>query len=388
MEKELEQLAGEFRKRFGAQPRLFQAPGRVNLIGEHTDYNDGFVMPFAIDRRTIAAASPRADTKINVNAKDLGEHASFDLADPAVFQRKTWVDYVEGSVRSVAERSGVELRGADLIIASNVPIGAGLSSSAAIEIAVGYALLSLNDIAIDQKELAFAGQQAEHNFVGIRSGIMDQFASVFGKKGSAMLLDCRSLEIGYVPIDDDEITIAVIDTKVKHNLASSEYNSRRAECEAGVEILRTHEPGIRSLRDVTSETLEKYRNHLPETILKRCRHVVSENDRTIEAAAAFKKHDFAAAGRLMTGSHRSLKEDYQVSCPELDQLVETANSVAGVFGSRMTGGGFGGCTVNLAERRSLDSLSEVTRRDYLAAFGFEPEFYVFQPADGASEIVA
>ena len=388
MEKELEQLAREFRERFGAKPRLFQAPGRVNLIGEHTDYNDGFVMPFAIDRRTVAAASSRADTTINVYAKDLNEHASFDLADSAVFQRNTWLDYVEGSVRSTAERFGVVgLRGANLIIASNVPIGAGLSSSAAIEIAVGYALLALNNVDIDQKELAFAGQQAEHNFVGIRSGIMDQFAAVFGKRGRAMLLDCRSLDIEYVPIDDQEITIAVIDTKVKHNLASSEYNTRREECEAGVAILQSHRPEIRSLRDVTTVMLDEYRDDLSETILRRCRHVVSENVRTINAAEAFKRREFGNAGRLMTDSHRSLKDDYEVSCPELDRLVEAAISVDGVFGSRMTGGGFGGCTVNLVETRSVENLKEVTRRDYSAEFGFEPDFYIFQPADGASEIV-
>ena len=387
MEEELEQLAGEFRVRFGHEPRLFQAPGRVNLIGEHTDYNDGFVMPFAIDRRTIAAASLRTDTKLNVYAKDLDEHAIFEMTDPPVFRRKTWVDYVEGSVRSVAERFRVDLRGADLIISSDVPIGAGLSSSAAIEIAVGYALLSLNDIAIDTKELAFAGQQAEHNFVGIRSGIMDQFAAVFGKKGSAMLLDCRSLEIDYVPIDDHEISIAVIDTKVKHNLASSEYNSRREECEAAVRMLQEHEHGVRSLRDVTSAMLESYRDHLPETIYRRARHVVSENDRTLEAAEAFRRGAFKHAGRLMSDSHRSLKDDYEVSCPELDRLVETAISVDGVFGCRMTGGGFGGCTVNLVEKAGVDNLREVTRKDYDAVFGFEPDFYIFQPATGASEIV-
>ncbi|HUR98811.1 MAG TPA: galactokinase family protein, partial [Pyrinomonadaceae bacterium] len=214
MEKELEQLAADFRDRFASAPRFFQAPGRVNLIGEHTDYNEGFVMPFAIDRRTVVACAVREDTRINVYARDVDETATIDLSDPATFRRGSWIDYVEGSARCAAERFGVSLRGADMIIASDVPIGAGLSSSAAIEIGVGYALLSLNEIPIEKRELAFAGQQAEHDFVGIRSGIMDQFASVFGKKGNAMLLDCRSLEIEHVPIAHEDAVLAVIDTKV------------------------------------------------------------------------------------------------------------------------------------------------------------------------------
>ncbi|HUR99113.1 MAG TPA: hypothetical protein VMZ26_13685, partial [Pyrinomonadaceae bacterium] len=221
-----------------------------------------------------------------------------------------------------------------------------------------------------------------------RSGIMDQFASVFGKKGNAMLLDCRSLEIEHVPIAHEDAVLAVIDTKVKHNLASSEYNTRRAECEAGVEILKQRVPGLASLRDVTAEILDQYGDLLPDKVRRRCKHVVSENVRTGAAAAAFRRNDFVLAGTLMKESHTSLRDDYEVSCGELDFLVETAAAIEGVYGSRMTGGGFGGCTVNLIEKSAVDNLKEESVKKYSKQFGFAPDFYIFHPADGASEITA
>jgi galactokinase len=388
MERKLEQLVKEFEERFASTPRFFRAPGRVNLIGEHTDYNDGFVMPFAIDRTAVVAGSARDDTRINAFARDLDEAATIDLSDPPIFRRGSWIDLVEGIARCSAERFGVSLKGADIIITSTVPIGAGLSSSAAIEMAVGYALLSLNNIPIGKRELAFAGQETEHRFIGTRSGIMDQFASVFGTKGNAMLLDCRSLEIEYVPVTDDEVTIAVIDTKVKHNLASSEYNTRRAECETGVEILQEQIAAITSLRDVTPETLNKYGDLLPDKIRRRCRHVVSENTRTEAAAGAFRQNDFIKAGKLMKESHRSLRDDYEVSCAELDFLVDTAVSLEGVYGARMTGGGFGGCTVNLLKKAVVENLKENCVKSYSEKFGWDPDFYIFHPAEGASEVTA
>ena len=386
MEIEIQQLSKEFARRFEGNPRFFRAPGRVNLIGEHTDYNDGFVMPFAIDRQTVVAASPRQDTKVNVYAFDLDETGEFDLRDEPKRKTKTFMDYVEGSVRSVAEKFEIEPLGVDMIITSSVPIGAGLSSSAAIEVAVGSAILGLNDIELDRERLAFAGQAAEHNYAGIRSGIMDQFASAFGKKGSALLLDCRSLEMRYVPIEGERATIAVIDTKVKHNLASSEYNNRRAECEEAVKILSSELKGVRSLRDVTKQQLHEYGDRLPDNILRRSRHVVSENERTLRAAEAFQNEDFELAGEQMFASHSSLRDDYEVSCAELDFLVEVAREVEGVFGSRMTGGGFGGCTVNLVRRDSIQQLKDSTVDRYTSRFGFEPDFYIFEAADGVSEI--
>jgi galactokinase len=387
MEPELEKLLTDFRDRFSAEPRLFLAPGRVNLIGEHTDYNDGFVMPFAIDRHVLVAGKLRDDSIINVRAMDLDEEASLDLRAQPVKRRGSWLDYVEGGIRCVEQSAGAKLRGADLMISSTVPIGAGLSSSAAIETAVGHAILSLNEIQLDRKALAFASQQAEHEFVGIRSGIMDQFASVFGRHGHAMLLDCRSLEIEYIPLPkEDDVAIAVIDTKVKHNLASSEYNTRRAECEKGVEIMREYLPDITSLRDVSRHEFERLMGHLPEPIRSRCRHVISENERTVTAAEAFRSSDFVKAGELMSNSHRSLRDDYKVSSAELDFLVETAREVVDVFGARMTGGGFGGCTVNLVGAGSVEELRSVTTAKYSKRFGFAPDFYIFQASSGASEL--
>lgn len=385
MEEKLEQLSDEFRKRYSSVPRHFHAPGRVNLIGEHTDYNEGFVMPFAIDRSAVVAGSPRDDSTINIYARDLDETASIDLKAPAKKRRGSWIDYVEGTARCLADHFG-EIRGADLILTSTVPIGAGLSSSAAIEVSIGLALLSLTGIALDRKELAFAGQRAEHEFVGTRSGIMDQFTAVFGRAGNAMLLDCRSLEIDYIPVTIDDAALAVIDTKVKHNLASSEYNTRRAECEEGVEILRAKLPWITSLRDVTDEAFSEHGHLLSDNIHRRCRHVISENARTLSAAEAFRKHDLASAGKLMSESHRSLRDDYEVSCAELDQLVDIANSIDGVYGARMTGGGFGGSTVNLVSKTAVEKLRAASVETYSSRFGIEPDFYLFRAADGASEV--
>ena len=380
-----EELARDFERRYSTTPRLFRAPGRVNVIGEHTDYNDGFVMPFAIDRSTVVAGALRDDTKLRIYAADLGESAEVDLAAAPVTRRGSWIDYVEGTARCVAKSFG-EIRGADLLIRSSVPIGGGLSSSAALEVSVGYALLRLNHLEIDGKKLALAAQQAEHEFVGTRSGIMDQFTATFSRNGTAMLLDCRSLEIDHIELDDREASFVVIDTQVKHSLASSEYNTRREECEAGVAILQKLRPEIRALRDVTPDDLKTAKNKLSETILKRCRHVVTENERTLEAADAFRDRDFVTAGRLMSESHRSLRDDYEVSCPELDQLVDTALTVDGVFGSRMTGGGFGGCTVTLVKKEKVEKLKAACTKAFASRFGREPEVYTFKASSGASEL--
>lgn len=382
---EIGKLKSEFMTRFNDEPRIFRAPGRVNLIGEHTDYNDGFVMPFAIDRDTLAAARARDDSTINAVALDLGKTATIDLDTPAIKRRGTWLDYVEGTARALQKRFGLS-GGADIILSSTVPIGAGLSSSAALEMAIGLALLSVSGIDIDREKLALAGQFAEHEFVGTRSGIMDQFASVFCQEGNAMLLDCRSLEKKQIPIEIADTMIVVCDSKVKHSLASSEYNKRREECEEGVRLLKEEIPGIRALRDVSSLDLERLDNILPEPIRRRCRHVVTENERTLTAADAFEKNEVETAGRLMFESHRSLRDDYEVSCPELDSLVEIASGVAGVYGARMTGGGFGGCTVNLLDRGAFENFKESTVREYSSRFSIEPDIYVFHPADGASEV--
>ncbi|MBA3242709.1 MAG: galactokinase, partial [Acidobacteria bacterium] len=269
-----------FRERFGREPRMFRAPGRVNLIGEHTDYNGGFVLPLAIDRETLVAAAVRADRRIIAHSVNLDERAEFDLDEPGGGRRRgIWLDYVEGMARSLESR-GARLRGAELLILSDVPPGAGLSSSAALEVSVGLAFVALAGAEVDGVELALAGQQAEHAYVGTMCGIMDQFVAALGRAGHALLIDCRTLEATPVPLDTREVAVVICDTGVKHELSSSEYNTRRAECEHGVELLREFLPGIMQLRDVSAEEFEQYESRLPEPVRRRCRHVVYENERT------------------------------------------------------------------------------------------------------------
>jgi galactokinase len=375
-----------FRGQFGAgEPRLYAAPGRVNLIGEHTDYNEGFVLPMAIDRATVAAARTNDSRRVRVHSLNLSETAEFDLDNPGAKRRGIWLDYVEGVAQALKAR-GLMLRGADMLLASDVPVGAGLSSSAALEISVGSALLGVSAIELSKVELALAGQQAEHDYVGTQCGIMDQLVVACGIKGHALLIDCRSLDISLAPLNDQSAAIAICDTGVKHELASSEYNTRRAECERGVELLRRWLPGIRSLRDVSASDLQAHEENLPEPIRSRCRHVVTENARTLGAAAALRADDFEEMGRLMQESHASLRDDYEVSCRELDALVEIASSVSGVFGARMTGGGFGGCTVNLLRREALEEFQGTVAAEYNRATGKTPTIYISEPGDGAREI--
>jgi len=378
-------LQSEFEHKFREAPRIFRAPGRVNLIGEHTDYNDGFVMPFAIDRSTLVAGSPRNDRKIEAIALDMDATATIDLDAEPQKKRKSWIDYVEGTARCIEENFG-KLIGANIVITSGVPIGAGLSSSAALETSIGLALLSLSKKNIDREGLAFAAQKAEHEYAGTKSGIMDQFASSFCEKGNAMLLDCRSLERTQIPFESPDVVTLVCNTKVEHSLASSEYNKRREECEEGVRILQKHQPEVKALRDVTLELLDRRRTELDDVVYRRCRHVITENARTLKAAEFFRRRDLAEAGKLMFESHESLRNDYEVSCPELDELVEIARSIDGVLGSRMTGGGFGGCTVSLVTKENLSKFEETIKKGYKNKFDKDPDIYQFHAADGASEL--
>jgi galactokinase len=378
-------LRETFRALYGRDARLFRAPGRVNLIGEHTDYNDGFVLPMALDRETVAAAAPRADRRVRVRAVDYKDEAEFDLDRPGTPRRGRWLDYVEGVAQSLEGR-GVRLGGADLAVASSVPAGSGLSSSAALEVSVGLALATVSGREVARVELALAGQEAEHVWVGVMVGIMDQFVSALGRRGHALLIDCRSLEASLVPLDTSETAVVVCDTNVRHELASSEYNARRAECERGVELLRGVLPKISALRDVSVEEFERYETLLPEPVRRRCRHVVGENERTLAAAAALRRRDMWEMGRLMDRSHRSLRDDYEVSCRELDVMVEIAGNFGGALGARMTGGGFGGSTVNLVRRDALQEFRETISREYNRATGRRASVLVSEPADGAGEI--
>lgn len=369
----------------GERPRLFRAPGRVNLIGEHTDYNGGFVLPMAIDKETVVAIAPRTDRTIRAFSVNFEESAEFDLDNPRKIINGFWLNYIEGAARILEAKTG-KLNGADLLIWSNVPTGAGLSSSAALETAVGLALSEVSGHMIDRVTLAKIGQQTEHEYVGAKVGIMDQFVSANAKARHALLLDCRSLQFENVPLDTSDVAVVICDTNVKHDLASSEYNTRRAECEQGVEILKKFLPQIEQLRDVRVEDFEKYQHELPEKICRRCRHIVTENERTLRAAEALKKNDLTAFGKLMWQSHASLKNDYEVSCKELDLMVEIAMETSGVLGARMTGGGFGGSTVNLVKRKNLGRFKEKIRSEYQRLTEIKPAILVSEASAGASEI--
>ena len=379
-------LQAEFLRRFGREPRLFKAPGRVNLIGEHTDYNGGFVLPMAIEFQTTIAAAQREDRKIRVCSLNLNQEHEINLDAPEEKLRASWLDYVEGVAR-ILERRGAKLRGADLLVSSDVPSGAGLSSSAALEISVGLALTEISGSPIDKVQLALIGQAAEHEFVGANVGIMDQYISALGERGHALLIDCRSLEAEQVPLDLTDLMIVICNSNVRHELAASEYNQRRRECERGVEILRAFLPEIFQLRDVSVEDFEKYAKRLPEIIRKRCRHVVTENARTLLAVEALKSNNFTEFGRLMWQSHESLRDDYEVSCKELDLLVEIAKDCRFVLGARMTGGGFGGSSVNLIRQVNLSEFIEKVSARYKRQTGLEATIYVSGAADGAKEII-
>jgi galactokinase len=374
-------LTARFREMFGTDMRIFRAPGRVNLIGEHTDYNDGFVMPAAIGFYTWIAAAKREDRILEAYSDHFDEKITFSLDALEGPPRKHWSDFIRG-VAATFEGAGHKLSGANLVIHTEVPLGAGLSSSASLEVATALALTVPAGIAVPRLELAKLCQAAENRYVGARCGIMDQFIASFGVSGSALMLDCRSLEYQLIPVPRD-LRLVVCNSMVRHEHASGEYNRRRADCEAGVKLLAQHLPGIRALRDVGIADLEKYRDVLPETIYRRCRHVVSENQRVLDAAKALESGDRDGFGRLMYASHASLRDDYEVSCKELDLLVELASSSPGIYGARMTGGGFGGCTVNLVRAEHAAAFEAQMARTYRQATGIAPDIYVCGPAQGA-----
>ncbi|HKO46131.1 MAG TPA: galactokinase [Polyangiaceae bacterium] len=377
-------LVREFAARFG-RCRAFSAPGRVNLIGEHTDYNDGFVLPIAIDRRTYVVGAPRLDRTVNVRSADTSSEFGFRLDEPGARRRGAWVDYVEGTAQEMCAR-GFALAGADLLLSSDIPRGAGLSSSAALEMSVGYALARLSGVAEpDLIQLALSGQAAENDWVGARVGIMDQFITARAERGSALLIDCRSLQTTSVPLELGSACLLICDTRVKHQLASSAYNERREQCEHGVALLRSSLPDIQKLRDLNAEQLARYGGQLPELIRRRCRHVVSENERTLNAARALSEGRWQELGELMVTSHESLRDDYEVSSLELDAAVASACAQAGVYGARMTGGGFGGCTITLLERAAVERVSEAIRSRLEQQFARTPDLFLSDACQGVRE---
>lgn len=370
-------LHAAFRSEFGHSPtHCARAPGRVNLIGEHTDYNDGFVLPMAIDRDIWIVFSPRDDRQVHLWSVDFGQGSAFGLDAIASDPSAPWSDYVRGVAWALAER-GIALRGLDAVIQGTVPIGAGLSSSAALEVAAGFALLTAAGQRMARADLALACQRAENEFVGNRCGIMDQFVSALGQAGHALFLDCRTLDYEHVPLPAG-YRIVVTNSMVRRALVNSAYNERRAQCEEAARVM-----GIPALRDADEAMLESAKAKLPSVVYRRARHVITENARVLRAVDAMWRGDAEAFGALMDASHRSLRDDYEVSCRELDALVDVARRLPGCLGARMTGAGFGGCTVNLVRADAVDAFVPSLREAYCAAMGLDPDIYVCDAADGA-----
>jgi galactokinase len=374
--------AEKFRAKFGMNPHVYRAPGRVNLIGEHTDYNDGFVMPAALGFYCWVGASPRQDRKLIVSSEEFPEQAEVELSSGALQPSHTWSDYSVGVAQQL-QKAGFRLRGANLLVHGEVPIGAGLSSSASIEVATALALAEESGLSIDRAHLARICQQAENDFVGMRCGIMDQFISLHGRANHALMLDCRSLDYELVPIPES-VRLVICNTGVKHKLAGGEYNLRREECEEAVRSLQKALPTIRALRDVSLEQLKEHRGLLSEVLYKRAKHIVTENERVLNSVEALRTGDLKQFGKYMAESHVSLRDLFEVSCAELDLMVDLANRESGVYGARMTGGGFGGATINLVEARHAEAFAERVAKGYHKETGITAVVYICMPADGAS----
>ncbi len=380
-------LYSAFEEYFGQPPtRIARAPGRVNLIGEHTDYNDGFVLPMALDRATYVAARPRPDRLVRVFSTKFREEDQFALDQVVRDERRQWVNYIRGVVKGLQARD-LPLQGADLMIDSDLPSGSGLSSSAALEVAVGYTFQLLNNINLLGEELALVAQGAEHTFVGVKCGIMDQLVAALGEAGHALLIDCRDLSYRPIPIPA-QACVVVCDSGVRHRLAGSEYNQRRAGCEEAVRLLKPALGKIQALRDVRSTDLAMYGNLLPPDLLRLARHVVSENERTLAAADALAAGDLTKMGQLMVASHISLRDDYRVSIAELDILVELALAAPGCFGSRMTGGGFGGSTVSLVAADAVDAFVTAMIDGYAIRTGRKLQPLICTAGSGVSCVYA
>jgi len=354
----------------------------VNLIGEHTDYNEGFVMPAAIGMYCWIAISPREDGRLVFCSDEFSGTVEIELNSAEIRPRGMWSDYPVG-VALKLKQAGFALRGANILIHGDIPMGAGLSSSAAVEVATALALAEQSGHTWDRVQLARLCQKAENEFVGAHVGIMDQFISLHGRNNHALVLDCRSLQFEYAAIPEN-VLLVICNTMVKHELASSEYNQRRAECEEAVRRLAQAIPGTHSLRDVTLEQLERHRGTLSEITYKRALHVVSENARVLDALEALRAGDLERFGKRMAESHRSLRDFYEVSCAELDIMVEQAGKQEGVYGARMTGGGFGGSTINLVEARFADAFAEKVARGYQKETGIAPRIQICTPAEGAA----
>jgi galactokinase len=386
---EIEQVKRRFVDVFGEGPgkmRVVRAPGRVNLIGEHTDYNDGFVCPMAIEPEVRIVCRSRDDGKVRIGSDAFpGEIAEFSTSQKITPGEPKWANYSRGVVAEMLA-AGIPLPGMDALIVNTLPVGGGLSSSAAIEVGTAQALLALAGLTMDPSRVALLCQKAEHEYAGVPVGIMDQTAVASGKPGHAMLLDCRDLSKQFVPLDSEELRVVIINSMVKHELTGGEYAQRRRQCEEGVRFFQKDNPSIKALRDVTLPMIEAAAGKLGELVWRRCRHVVTENARTTLFATKLEQKRYEEAGELMRQSHASLRDDYEVSIAELDFLSDEASKVKGVYGARMTGGGFGGCVVALAQPRSVEPLMQHVSQAYESRFKITPTVFATTATAGASVI--
>lgn len=378
-------IAAEFQKHYGRPPRwIVAAPGRVNVIGEHTDYNDGFVLPMAIERYAIMAADSAATPgKVSVYDAHFKESTTIDVSLPVTKGQPKWSNYIRGVLCGFQNR-GVKIPALDMAFMSTVPLGGGLSSSAALEVCTATLMEAATGKTIDPIEKALLAQKAEHDFAGVPCGIMDQFISALGREGHLLLLDCRTRKTELVPMSDPSVELLVINTNVKHELSGGEYAERRAQCEEAARNL-----GVKSLRDATADQLETARGRMSEVVYRRARHVIGEIERTVHAAEGIRQSNWPTVGQLMYASHYALRDDYEVSCTELDVVVDIAESIGlkgGVYGCRMTGGGFGGCCVALVKTSAVDAITKKIAADYNAKTNIEPAIFASRPASGATII--
>lgn len=378
---DVEQVYRAYQQEFGSDPELIaSAPGRVNLIGEHTDYNDGFVLPMAIDRKICIGGSLRQDQDVHVYSLNFHKKSQFALTP--LKKEGAWTDYIKG-VLDEYRQANQTVQGFNAVVYGDVPLGSGLSSSAALEVATAFFLAQLNKLHITPEDMARLCQRAENRFVGMNCGIMDQFISRLGKAGHALYLDCRTLAYQLVPFDMSGYVVVMCNSNVKRQLVTSAYNERRAQCEEGVRLLQTKLPQITALRDVTSAQLEEYRSLLSPLVYRRCKHVVTENERVTQAIAVLQQGNLAQFGTLLNQSHVSLRDDYEVSCGEVDILVEIAQQISGTIGSRMTGAGFGGCTVSVIPEANREVFINTILEQYAKRTGLTAEIYVSKAEDGA-----
>lgn len=378
-------ISDKFRSVFNERPVLVRSPGRINLLGEHTDYNDGFVLPAAIDREIVLAVAPSPSATCKLYAANLDEWFEFDF-DDIHKTTKSWPNYFLGVLDQLV-RIGGNIQPCNCVFGGDIPVGGGLSSSAAIACGFACALNELFDLGLSRLDLVHIGHQAERSFVGVQCGIMDPFANIFGQKECVLKLDCRSLEYELMPFEFPDVSLLLLDTQIGHDLASSEYNLRRQQCEAGLAEIRKAHSSVSSLRDVSIAMLQEMQSKLDAILFKRCHYVVCEIDRVVQACADLQRTQLNEFGDLMFATHAGLRDEYEVSCPELDYLVDVAQRASGVLGARLMGAGFGGCTINLVLKHSLDNFIQRVESTYRSKFGYELKNYLVKITSGTARIL-